>query len=328
MNNFKIAFVGCGGRANHVIYPAFNSLPDVNIAGICDVDIGRLKATGDLYKIPEECRYGQGGIYDYQRMLNELRPDGVAVIGNPNIMYDIWEWVLQNGYNLYIEKPFGLSIHQAKMLTWLAEQKNLTTQVSFQRRSTPLTMKMLDMCRERGPIVHSVCKFYKYYPVAYTAARDHMYDDCIHAIDTVRWMNGGECIDIQSKMKSIDVPDLNFIAAILTFDNGSTGIVINSWSSGKRIFAVEMHAPGIYVEAEHEDRAYVWKDGNLTPEIYKTEEVAGSDKYFISSGVQLKARNFVDCCRSKHLCDSAFQDAIKTVRIAEKILAANTLENE
>jgi predicted dehydrogenase len=155
-----------------------------------------------------------------------------------------------------------------------------------------------------------------------------MYDDCVHAIDTVRWMNGGECIGIQSKMKSVGVPDLNFITAILTFDNGSTGIIINSWSSGKRIFSVEMHAPGIYVEAEHEDKAYVWKDGNLTPEIYKTEEVAGSDQYFISSGVQLKARNFVDCCRSKQLCDSAFQDAIKTVRIAEKILAQNTLENE
>jgi virulence factor len=37
--------------------------------------------------------------------------------------------------------------------------------------------------------------------------------------------------------------------------------MINSWSSGRRIFAVEMHAPGICVEAWLEDKGYLYADG-------------------------------------------------------------------
>ena len=44
----------------------------------------------------------------------------------------------------------------------------------------------------------------------------------------------------------------DFAAGFVHFDNGATGFMINSWSSGRRIFAVEMHAPGICVEAEHD----------------------------------------------------------------------------
>jgi len=58
------------------------------------------------------------------------------------------------------------------------------------------------------------------------------------------------------------VPDINFIAATLYFDNNSTGYIINSWSTGRRVFEVEIHAPNIYVQAEHENNAYLYADGD------------------------------------------------------------------
>ena len=328
MSKFRIAFVGCGGRANQVIYPAFYHHDDVEFCGICDTDLQRLKKTADLYNVPEDRRYGQLGVYDYQRMLKELKPDGVAVIGNPHIMYDIWEWCLINGFNLYIEKPFALTIHQCRSLVYLANKNNCTTQVSFQRRSTPCVMQARDECLKRGEITVSVCKFYKYLIEPQTCARDHMMDDSVHAIDTIRWMCGGEVVDISSNMRAFMVPDYNIINAMLKFDNGSVGILMNNWSSGKRIFGVEMHAPGIYVDAEHEVGANIYRDGNLVPEFISTESAAGSDEYYVHSGLVNKTRDFIDCCRSKKPCESDFNDAYKTMEIAEKILAKSLLNGD
>ena len=35
----------------------------------------------------------------------------------------------------------------------------------------------------RGPMVHGVCEFYKHGPSPMLGPRDHMMDDCVHAID-------------------------------------------------------------------------------------------------------------------------------------------------
>ena len=98
MKKLRVVMIGAGDRANAVIYPSFASLENVEIAGICDIDESRLQATADKYGI--EARYGQRGVYDYQRMVQELKPDAAVVIGQPHIMYDIWKWCLEQGMDL------------------------------------------------------------------------------------------------------------------------------------------------------------------------------------------------------------------------------------
>lgn len=148
-----------------------------------------------------------------------------------------------------------------------------------------------------------------------------MMDDCVHSIDTVRWMNGGEVTRISSIARALNTPDYNYFNIVLEFDNGSVGVIMNSWSSGKRIFAVEMHAPGIYIEAEHETEAKIYRDGSLIPELITTENAAGSSDYFVTSGVLGKARDFIDACKRKRPAESEFNDALKTMEVAEKVLA-------
>lgn len=324
-DKFRVAMIGAGGRANQVIYPALDSLKDVKIEAICDIDEESLTETANKYGV--EKRYGNS-VTDYQRMIEEIEPDAVFAIGNPHEFYDIWKWCLEQGLDLYIEKPLGLTIHQARSLAYLAEKKDCITQVSFQRRFTPMVVKLKEKCLERGPIIHTVCKFYKCNIQPRLEARDHMMDDTVHSIDTVRWMCGGEVEKIESHIKRIQVPDINFISATLHFDNGSTGYIINSWSSGKRIFAVEMHAPGIFVEAEHEDKGYLYAEGDVEGVEYDTREVAGSDEFYDYTGVTALCRQFVDCCRARQQPDSNFSDAVKTMEVAEKILAQALLAGE
>jgi len=318
-NKVRVAMVGAGAMANKVHYPSLASFEDVEFAGICDLRQDRLNATGDEYGI--EKRYT-----DYQKMIEEIAPDAVYVIGQPDVMYPIWMWCLQHSLNLYIEKPMGLTLHQARSLAYMADLKGCITQVSFQRRSCPMVVKLREECLKRGPIVHAVCRFYKFQITPFLDARDHMLDDGVHSIDTLRWMCGGEVIDVKCTTKRIQVPDINFISAVLHFDNGATGFMINSWSSGRRIFAVEMHAPGICVEADLEDKGYLYADGDTQGIEFDTREIAGSNELYVFGGFQAKNREFIDCLKTGRQPASNFQDALKTMEVAEQILAYSLLQ--
>jgi predicted dehydrogenase len=308
--------------ANRVHYPSLASFDDVEMVAICDIDTERLHATADAYGI--EKRYT-----NYQTMIEESAPDGVYAIGQPHIMYDVWMWCLQQGQNLFIEKPMGVTWHQARMLTHVAEQKGLITQVSHQRRSCPLLVKLRQQCLKRGAITHAVCEFFKCGPTPYMEARDHMLDDCTHAIDTVRWVCGGEVVAIESHCKRVGVPDINWIGAMLQFDTGATGFVVNSWCTGRRIFRVQMHAPGIFVDADIEGKAHVYADGDTHGVAYDTADVAGSDAYYVFGGFRAKNREFIDSLKyGTDVTSSPFRDCLKTMEVAEKILAQALLRGE
>lgn len=317
----RIAMVGAGGMSNAVHYPSLASFPDVEIAAICDIHEGRLTETADKYGV--ERRYS-----DYTKMVEEVAPDGVYAIGQPHIFYDIWEWLLREGANLYIEKPMGLSIHQARSLAYLAEHAGCITQVSFQRRSCPMVVQLYNECLKRGPIRHAVCEFYKCQPDPQLCARDHMMDDGVHALDTLRWMCGGEVESVESVTKRAAVPDINFIAALIRFTNGATGVMLNSWTSGRRIFRVTMHAHEICAEAEHEGKGYLYADGDTSGKEFDTRVVAGSDEFFVFGGFRAKNREFIDALKGRGKTGSPFSDAVKTMELAERILAQATLRGD
>ena len=314
----RIAMIGAGNMANLVHYPALASFPDVEFAGICDLRLDRLHTTGGKYRIDKL-------FTDYKVMIEEVSPDAVYVIGPPDVMYPHWIWCLEQGLNLYIEKPMGITLHQARTLAYLAEKHGCITQVSFQRRICPMVVKLREECLRRGPIIHAVCRFYKNLIVPHLDARDHMMDDGVHAIDTLRWMCGGEVVDLDCVTQRVGTPDINFIQATLQFDSGAVGVMLNSWTSGRRIFAVEMHAPGICAEAEHEGKGRLFADGDTAGVEYDTRQVAGSDEFYVFGGFQAKNREFIDCLRTGQRPASNFADAVKTMEVAELILAQSLL---
>lgn len=323
---FRLAFIGAGGRANQVHYPAFADLSDVEICGICDINLERLTKTADKYGIAPEHRYG-ATVHSYREMIEREAPDGVACIGNPHEMYDVWMWCLERGINLYVEKPLGLNLHQARMLTEMARRSGSITMCTLQRRTTPSAMALREKCLERGPMTHALVRFYKCEIKDRFEARDHMYDDTVHAIDAVRWACGGGPVKkIESVTRRVGTHDINFISATLHFENGAIGYLINSWSSGRRVFDMEMHAPGVCAEVEHEVGGYLYADGDTKGEYFGSAECAGSDAFHTLTGVTYLARNFVDSCRARTKTCSDFENALRGIEIAEKILAQSVLE--
>ena len=141
----------------------------------------------------------------------------------------------------------------------------------------------------------------------------------VPVVELARWVQ--EVVAVESRCKRIGTPDLNFISAFLHFANGATGVLLNSWTSGRRIFKVAMHAPGICVEAEHEGKGRLYADGDTQGVEFDTRQVAGSDEFYVYGGFQAKNREFIDAVKSGTQPASCFADAIKTMEVAETILA-------
>jgi len=129
-------------------------------------------------------------------------------------------------------------------------------------------------------------------------------------------------VEVQSHCKRVEVPDINWFGATLQFDNGSTGYVLCNNNSGRRVFRVQMHAPGIYTDAEVENKAYLYVEGDYEGVEYDTKEVAGSDEFHVLGGFSTKNREFIDSLKAgKEMTSSPFPDAVKTIEVAEIIHA-------
>ncbi|MEO7221190.1 MAG: Gfo/Idh/MocA family oxidoreductase, partial [Devosia sp.] len=267
-------------------------------------------------------RFLMGLDTDYQSVLSTLKPDGVYVIGPPEIMYPIWHWCLTQGFDLYIEKPMGLTTHQAESLAHLAQSKGLVTQVSHQRRTSPILQQVKARLLEKGPVIHGVVEFFKCDITPMLIARDRMMDDGTHAVDTARWICGGEVVKVESHARRIGVPDINYFEATLYFDNGSTCNVVCNWASGRRVFRAQIHVQGGYADVEVEAEAKIYLDNNYKGETLTTREAAGSDQNFVFGGFAAKNREFIDSLKTgKDVCSSPFGDTVKTMRVCETILA-------
>ncbi len=317
----KVVGVGCGRMANNVHYPSVKSFDDVELVALCDVNEEALNATAEKYEV-------DGRYTDYKEMIEKTAPDAVYAIGQPHHMYDVWVWCLQQGLNLFIEKPLGLNLHQAEVLANLAEENDCITQVNFQRRGTPMVAMLRDEVLERGPIEHAVVEFYKSSTKPCVTAKSHMHDDVPHAADTLRWMCGGEVKKLHTVTRRVNVKDINFVSALVEFDNGATGTLTASWTSGRRIFRVQMHGHGVAVDAEHEGYGYLYKDNNSEPETFHGRKYAGTEENYIAGGFQARHREFADAIKAGTLPASHFGDALKTMQLIELILAQSALRGD
>ena len=90
-----------------------------------------------------------------------------------------------------------------------------------------------------------------------------------------------------------------------------------------------MHAPGIYTDAEVEGKAFLYADGDYEGVEYDTKVVAGSDDIRVFGGFEAKNREFVDSIRTgSEVTSSAFRDCVKTMEVADTLLAHALLNGE
>ncbi len=313
----RVGLIGAGGMANSVHYPSLVEFDDVEVVGLCDLIDEKLNETADRFGI--EKRYT-----NYRQMLEETEPEAVYVLMPPHHLYDLVIDCLERGLNVFIEKPPGVTTHQIHWMAEFAEKNDVIGMVGFNRRYIPL----LNLCRDKvlahsRPMHQVVSTFYKWTDAEmhpyYNGAVDILTSDAVHAVDTIRYLAGGEVVKVASSVRSLGMKyDVSF-NALVEFDNGCLGILLANWRCGARVHQFEMHAAGISAFCNPNYDAAIHVDGEEFTERLDSKEVAGSEEFYKFYGFYDQSRHFIDCVKSGQQPSSSFQDATQTMELVDMI---------
>lgn len=235
----RIAFVGGGSMiAEHA--KAFSSLPGVELVAIHNRTHEKAQAIAQTYGIQE--------VYDkLETMLETARPDLVVLAVYETAIVEIASRILQYPVALFMEKPVGLDLKEARHLQSLAREKGRGVWVALNRRAYGSTRAALrDLADKPGPrfiCVHDQQSMETARAIGHAepVVRNWMYANSIHLVDYLLAFGRGEIVSVNVLQPwRQDVPGV--VVAHITFSSGDTGIYQAVWN-GPGPWACTISAP-------------------------------------------------------------------------------------
>lgn len=134
----NIALIGIGGRGEANL----SGLGGENVVALCDVDDER---AGNAYERFSSAKK----FYDFRRMFDEMHNqiDAVAISTPDHTHFHPAYAALQLGKHIYLEKPMAHSVGECRILTNLAREKKLATQLGVQRHTIPNMHRIVELIR-------------------------------------------------------------------------------------------------------------------------------------------------------------------------------------
>lgn len=125
-DKLNIAGVGVGGRG----FAVLKGMEEENIVGLCDTDWRYAKGCFDYF--PKAKQY-----WDWRKMLDEMGDDidAVMVASADHTHAAIAAHAITMGKHVYVEKPLTHTVYESRLLTKLAEQYKVATQMGNQGAS-------------------------------------------------------------------------------------------------------------------------------------------------------------------------------------------------
>ncbi len=125
---WRAAVIACG-RMARAHGNAFAALPDVELVALADVSPEALQSFGDTYGVPESGRYT-----DYNRMMDEARPDLVAIVSLHNMHASMTIDVAKyRPKGILCEKPIALSLGEADAMIEACDDAGTVLAIGHQR---------------------------------------------------------------------------------------------------------------------------------------------------------------------------------------------------
>jgi predicted dehydrogenase len=139
----RIAFVGCGGRARHLMSPQEDLTPG-EIVAVADAFLPQAEAAAKAR--PDGAKWA---IYqEYRKMFEKEKLDAVFVETTCHARVLIMIHALQAGLDVYGEKPLTLTVAEGRTLVKAVRKYNKILQVGTQQRSMPINMFASKLVRD------------------------------------------------------------------------------------------------------------------------------------------------------------------------------------
>jgi predicted dehydrogenase len=237
----NIAIIGCGRISkNHVQAIANNA--NAKLYAVCDIIRENAEKRAEEYGSSLDNRLPKPIIYtDYRDMLEKESNIDIATICTESGYHsDIAVYCMDRGLHVIVEKPMALSIKDAERMIGTAEKNNVKLCVSHQNRFNPPIQRLRRAVEEGrfGKIIAGNARvlwnrnedYYKQAPWRGTYELDGgcLMNQCIHNIDLLQWMLGGEAEWVNGAVGNYVHPYIeaeDYGSVQIKFKNGAIGNV-------------------------------------------------------------------------------------------------------
>lgn len=239
-SQLRFAIIGCGRISNnHIQALAFNKDTAI-LVSVCDVVETKAQNAAESYN--KLCGSFPSVYTDYKKMLQEEAPDVCAIATESGYHAEISLYCLKSGKHVLVEKPMALSVSDAQEMIAQANSRALILGVCHQNRYNPPVVELRKAVEKGrfGKIVNGEARifwnrnmsYYKQAPWRGSWAMDGgaLMNQCIHNIDLLQWMMGGEPESIFAMTGNYirDIEAEDFGAVIVKFKNGGIGVIEGS----------------------------------------------------------------------------------------------------
>jgi scyllo-inositol 2-dehydrogenase (NADP+) len=332
----RVGIVGLGkmGISHHAI---FNAQPGARVSAVCDTT-GFILST--LKKHVEVETYK-----DYKDMIDSGQVDCVVVATPTKYHFETAKYALERGIHAFVEKPFCLSLDEARTLVDLAEKKKLVNQVGYHNRfiGTFMEVRRLVKSGALGQVFHVFGEAYGPVVVREPASTWRtkksegggcLHDYCSHVVDLMNYVVGPPKQVLGSNLPSFYSKDVeDAVYATLSYGNGTSGQIATNWSDEthrKMTTRITVQGQKGKVFADRQEiQVYLKEDAGVEGygEGWTIRYITDLQKpvayYLRGEEYSAQAEHFLDCIRNKRTDNlNSFRSALETDTVIDQLARA------
>ena len=261
---------------------------------------------------------------------NELIAGGIdgLVVGAPTRFHlELLRAGVAAGIPVFCEKPVAEDPYAAQSLLAEVEASGVPVQIGFPRRFDP-AFTAAKAALDEGRLgwlttVRSTTMDPAPPPRAYVAGSGGIFHDCmIHDLDAVRWVTGREVVEVyatggnRGDQLFAELDDVDTASALLTFDDGTIGVVSNTRYNGQGYdVRLELHGSDGSIAAGLDDG---WPMVSADPD---TVFPAGPPHTFfmdrLAEAFRIELATFVDVAAGRRTSPCTMREGLEASWVAE-----------
>ncbi|PGS48265.1 Gfo/Idh/MocA family protein [Bacillus sp. AFS041924] len=302
MKKPRIGMVGLGNIAQKAYLPILTKEENWNFIGAFSPSKEKRKKICSNYRIQD---------FDRLDILAD-QCDALFVHSSTNSHFEVVSYLLNNGKDVYVDKPLAATLQEAEKLAELSIKLNRKLMVGFNRRFCPMYVKAKEQAKNIA-----IIRFEKHREnsIGPNSFEFTMLDDYLHLVDTVRWFANGDMKLINGKVQL----NLNNQLEYATHQYESKdGLMVNTdmhRKAGTNLERLELITEGSIIRVKNMNN-------------YEIEQNNSINNSFSSSwDTTLKQRGFEDCINHFINCINSDEnpsingeEALKSQIIVEEII--------
>ncbi len=306
-NPLPIIVLGTGAITQKAYYPLIAQWKNIHICGIYSRTEEHMRAARTRWNIP----YGTTQIED----ILKLDAKAAFLLTNKESHFNLAKTLLENGLDVYLEKPFTETSQQALELATLAEKTKRILMVGYNRRYSPLYRKAKEIMGGKS-IQMAIIQKHRNHP-HYSSLQDAYLEDIIHQIDLLRFL----CGEVNPIQTEHEMKNGVLQGAVSTFQlpDSGMGVLLTSHNAGAWQESATLHGEqsSVHVNAfrdlvvchpDHEEIFGTDRAGSWVPDL--------QDRGFIP-----EIEHFLHCVHTRQQPDTNATEAYKTQLLYEQLVS-------